>query len=96
LRGWRRRNRAARLRLGFGTDHGERLDGHGGGNFLTFDGEDFVEDVAIVHAASPCVKRTNSSSLARAAPLAMASRAISMPRVIDSATYWLRRAPYRR
>ena len=45
-------------------------------------GENLVEDVA--HAATP-VKRTNSSSLARAAPQAMASSAFSTPWAMESA-----------
>ena len=75
-----------RLCFGFGTQNRQRLERPGGRDFLALDGEDALEDVGLAHAENVRVKRTNSSSLARAAPLAMASRAMAMPCGIDSAT----------
>jgi len=75
-----------RLRGSFCLDRGERSDGLGGRDFLALGGDDPVEDVARHYFASLAVHWTNWSSLARAAPLAIASRALDMPSPMLSAT----------
>ena len=54
-------------------------------NLLRFNGKNFVEDVA--HAANFRVWAQKASSLARAAPLAIVSKAISIPCLMVAA--WL-------
>src|SRR5690606_4961836 len=68
-----------RLRLGLRTQFRLRQRGARGGDFLLLDCADLLQDVAHVPLRNCWVKRTNSSSLARAAPLSMISRARMMP-----------------
>ena len=73
-----------RLHFGFCADGGEGLHGLGRGDFLALDGEDLVEDVAHANLRVNC---TNSSTLALAAPLAMTSRALTMPSPIEATRF---------
>src|SRR6185369_11147575 len=64
------------LGRGFGLDDGKRLDGQRRSHLFTLGGDDLVEDVA---HANCLVQLMNCSSLARAAPAAITSKAASTP-----------------